>query len=805
MNRFARTPFGANRVSHMKRLLAYASLASMTIVPAAVFADDVPASLQCSDTKKTDCVRGDVLILDGAALGLTDCPFVQAQNRYNCNSAKTGDVVFRDAAAKAAMLLTQAGVKTRWDTAAIFTADFTIRTNEAVLFMRTGGSPDASPTMAVNQIDKIGLPLVPYQQNTPWVGYVTAGNTSEFGLFKQPLYDPPVGTGYRSWPEPNPEGVPGLSENYRNTACSGVGLCYEGRYNGYQVLAQATATMYGPRLLSKLPPKPGEMMGGMGGSSTPDGGIEDGGTAAPALPTDIFELSTIPTAKKVMGEVRAWNAFLDIGGSLMAGNNWTEIGNRTAQTSAATQHWAASPPYQGRQILRFQPLDLYVLGLVPADDKFVPPVDRYLFNITDLIWPLNTSSGKFDQNIGPQMGLKGNGDVIFFSYQRNADPKVTIKSVVDAMGGERSPRFSDPANLHAHRQLWIAIAKPQDPVSDVAVVNERHIGRLIKWRRAWSAYWYMLTSYRGRMLTSFDEKPVDDSPYWEFGNKDDDTRDWSNEGLQRLEFTDPDRLDPTTPIVSTRVIVDTDGSGQMKYNPARLPLRIITDQGYAGANNVAVIRMRVPTNGPKDAAAFLRLGDVEVRVPASVSNDPKKEAFLVPDGLWHNYNVDLSKVPDLASSYDSVALRPSDKEVTDLEIEYIRFKHLGELELQDADQKCDGTQGSDGWVAAEDNCPLHYNPTQQDLDANGIGDACQDYDADNIIDSCDNCPTKTNARQRDRDNDKLGDVCDEGTDPGCFLMPDSLGGRVQPRAAVPLLLGVSAVVGTLIMRRRRRR
>ena len=85
----------------------------------------------------------------------------------------------------------------------------------------------------------------------------------------------------------------------------------------------------------------------------------------------------------------------------------------------------------------------------------------------------------------------------------------------------------------------------------------------------------------------------------------------------------------------------------------------------------------------------------------------------------------------------------------------------------DGDGACDDgapTGGPDNCFGF-DNCPSAYNPSQTDMDSDGVGDVCDpDIDGDGVSNLFDNCSTVANSQQEDLDADGLGDVCDPDDD-----------------------------------------
>lgn len=100
----------------------------------------------------------------------------------------------------------------------------------------------------------------------------------------------------------------------------------------------------------------------------------------------------------------------------------------------------------------------------------------------------------------------------------------------------------------------------------------------------------------------------------------------------------------------------------------------------------------------------------------------------------------------------------------------------------------------DGVIDALDTCPNVHNADQEDVDKNGIGDACEDFDKDGIINSLDNCPAYPNRSQADDDGDKTGDECDDSesrlTERYAFIPWAGMGIAFMVLCALFILVGI---------------
>ncbi|HLA19393.1 MAG TPA: thrombospondin type 3 repeat-containing protein, partial [Dehalococcoidia bacterium] len=95
---------------------------------------------------------------------------------------------------------------------------------------------------------------------------------------------------------------------------------------------------------------------------------------------------------------------------------------------------------------------------------------------------------------------------------------------------------------------------------------------------------------------------------------------------------------------------------------------------------------------------------------------------------------------------------------------------FGPFGLDPLNPDTDGDEVLDG----SDNCPKYFyeetgqfgfNPSQADLDGDGLGNVCDpDDDNDGVADATDNCPLIANPGQTNTDGDGLGDACDPDDD-----------------------------------------
>ncbi|MEI7652843.1 MAG: thrombospondin type 3 repeat-containing protein [bacterium] len=124
-------------------------------------------------------------------------------------------------------------------------------------------------------------------------------------------------------------------------------------------------------------------------------------------------------------------------------------------------------------------------------------------------------------------------------------------------------------------------------------------------------------------------------------------------------------------------------------------------------------------------------------------------AFAAEPGHTYGFYIDHESPSDRVYSYDSNITFARDPRYDAHPLKLTANPHF-----VTADQDGDGIPNS------RDNCISISNPTQEDINGNGKGDACDDHDLDGVMNPYDNCIDKYNPDQKDTDGDKLGDACD---------------------------------------------
>jgi hypothetical protein len=140
--------------------------------------------------------------------------------------------------------------------------------------------------------------------------------------------------------------------------------------------------------------------------------------------------------------------------------------------------------------------------------------------------------------------------------------------------------------------------------------------------------------------------------------------------------------------------------------------------------------------------------DLTITVTSGGTTDPTPGTYVYAGGS----SVEVNAIPDLNFVFDCWQLDGENLGSANPYWVFMDDDHtLHAVFLPDTD--------SDGIPDDVDNCPVDYNPDQNDLDIDGIGELC------------DNCPNDYNPDQNDLDGDGIGDLCEcdaaniDGVDP----------------------------------------
>jgi hypothetical protein len=244
---------------------------------------------------------------------------------------------------------------------------------------------------------------------------------------------------------------------------------------------------------------------------------------------------------------------------------------------------------------------------------------------------------------------------------------------------------------------------------------------------------------------------------------------------QRATYAIPNAQAPASPLAaaSTDSVADYDGDGLLNvvddcpnvYNPALLTCPAVdactTPPAGCSGRDPTTNQCDADCNGIGDACQVLTASPE----CAEIDSDLDVRADYNPLALTHTIagalDFDNDTIANTADNCPTVS-NPTQAD-------------LNNNGIGDACETLNGTQpddpDGDGVVTWDptgthlpDNCPLIYNPGQEDNNNDHVGNACI------IAAALDNCPAASNTSQSDADGDGIGDAC--ATPPLDLYVPD---------------------------------
>jgi hypothetical protein len=695
-----------------------------------------------------------------------------------------------EAAATAALAkIKAAGAVPAYDEVVVFTADFGPSKGKATgpLFFRNKTAAGAF----VNTVDNLGIgPKAAADPDKNYAGIIDGGNIATIGA-----------TPYQGQYTPcKPD-----SSDTPNGA-----ICTQDVYSYFDALAQATAALYGPHFKSA-----DAMLKTFFGGTLP--------VAAPQAKTTIITMDAakgpLPKTDPSLS-IDTWNGMLDTQGSLLGGNTWRDNSNGVWEVTKPPV-FQGNTSFEGAQVLRFQPLDLYVLGFLNSTEASallsVPNAatgtssDKILRSFmkataANLYTP---AGGSFGASQGPNMGTKISGVSVRTSPATLGLADIfaaTLDTMTMKPTGflERAPGHGTGAPQFI-RQLWVMVMKPQAGAvtiqkvldakyasalsdaqmspsrpdtqtedDDVKMANDALMDETVKQyqgahkalinitaaRHNWGDYFYTVSQYRGRVVTAF-EGDTDDVPYWEFGDSVDD----------KANFTGGD-IPGAVPVpngagkLMTAMTV-ANATDMVTYQSTSPKTRIAFDAGaIAGggpspmATNLLTIRMRLPSD-PALLAKYRAASEKAAKATkaSSISAALEQQAYASLTLTGGSPDLEI-RLPSSHFAY----LIPDGKFHT----------YTASLDNDDlADFKTGTWSGfnfipsSTGDIAGPADIEYIKFTAGSALAADSDG-ACPSDGADKgaampdgWADAVDNCPKLFNPDQADSNGDGIGDACED--------------------------------------------